>query len=108
MEYCLPDELVLIGWRHRTDSMQPEKTVFQEEEEHVLEPFFFFRRTERPDRMGTNKVPGTRLIEMDITVDEGGHLMRTNTLLPCRGVVACAKGYRSYSCLLYTSPSPRD
>ena len=28
MQYYLPDELVLIGCRHRTDSMQPEKNSF--------------------------------------------------------------------------------
>ena len=28
MEYYLPDALVLIGCRHRTDSMHPEKNSF--------------------------------------------------------------------------------
>ena len=37
----LPDELALIGCPHRTDSMQPEKAVFQEEEEHVCDPFSY-------------------------------------------------------------------
>ena len=32
------------------------KTVVYEEEEHVFGPFSLFRRTERPDRTGTNKV----------------------------------------------------
>ena len=45
--------------------------------------FFFFRRTERPDRTGTIK---SCLMEIDITVDGDGHVSRTNTLLLCRGM----------------------
>ena len=48
----------------------------------MLDPIFFFRRTERPDRTGTNKV----LLESGIIVDGGGHVLRTNTLLLCHGM----------------------
>ena len=50
----------------------------------MLDSFFFFRRTERPGRTGANKV--FCLMEIDITVDGGGHVLRTNTLLLCRGM----------------------
>ena len=55
MEDYLPNEFALIGCRHRRDSMQPEKNIFLKREEHVFDPFFFLRRTERPDRTGTSK-----------------------------------------------------
>ena len=63
MDYYLAYELVLIGYRNRTDA---DKTVFYKEEEHVPDLFFFFTRTEQPDRTGTNK---SRLKEMDTTED---------------------------------------
>ena len=49
----------------------------------MFDPFFFFRRTERSDRTGKIK---SCLMEIDITVDGGGHVLRTNTLFLCRGV----------------------
>ena len=110
MQYYLPDELVLIGCRHRTASMQPEKNSFQpigRRRTCLVQlgplhdfiypnmswtPFFFtdFRRTERPDRTGTSKVLfDGDLTSLQIEVDTFGAPTRC-----CRDV-ACAKGYRS-------------
>ena len=53
MECYLPDEVVLIGCRHRTDSMQPERNSFSWKRKNMIltfDPFFIFRRTERPDQ----------------------------------------------------------
>ena len=65
----------------------------------MFDPFFFFRRTEWPDRTARPNGPTERaqtkncLMEFDITVDGGGHILRTTR---CCCAVACAKGYRSY------------
>ena len=78
MEYYLPPELLLIGYRHRADSKQPEKKLFsrkQEEKKHVLDAFFLHFR--RPN--GRKKL--YCLMEYDFTVDGGGQVSRTNTLL---------------------------
>ena len=69
--------------------MQPEKNSFLARGGTCVLPFFFVRRTERPDRTDTNKA----LMEIDITVDGGGHILRTTR---CCCAVACAKRYRSY------------
>ena len=90
MRDYLPEELALIGCPHRTDSMQPEKAVFQEEEEHVLDPYSFFRRPNGPIERVQLK---SCLMDKDVAVDRCEHLLRTITLL---FVVACAKGYLSY------------
>ena len=86
----LPDELVLIACRHRTDSMQPVKNSVLGRT-CVWDPYFFLRRTERPDRMGTNEVLFNG--DFDITVSGGGHILRTTH---CCCAVACAKRYLSY------------
>ena len=84
MEYYLPDELVLIGCRHRTDSMQPEKSSFLGRGRTCVGRLF--------SSSGVPNGPTERaqikpcLMEIDITVDGGGHVLRTNTLFLCRGV----------------------
>ena len=51
MEYYLPDELVLIGYRHRTDSMQPEKNSVLGRGRICVGPLFL----PQEDRTGTSK-----------------------------------------------------
>lgn len=68
MNYYLPEELILISCRYRTDSCSPRKTVlslFLENNEHALGLFFFFRRTERPDRTNGHK---WRLVWMELGI----------------------------------------
>ena len=57
----------------------------------MLDLFFLFRRIERPDRTARPNGPTERpqmkpcLMEIDITVEGGGHVLRTITLLLCCG-----------------------
>ena len=50
MDYYLPDELVLIGCRHRTDFMQPDKNSFLGRGRVCVGPLFLLQedRTSRP------------------------------------------------------------
>ena len=54
----------------------------------MLTPFFSFGRTDRSERTGTygpneRAQIWPRWMEVDTTVDGGGHQMRTNILLVC-------------------------
>ena len=84
-----PDELVLIDYRHRTDSMQPEKNIFlyNKRKNMCWAPF---SSVGRPNGRTERAQIKSGLMAMDITVDGGGHVLRTNTLL-CRGM---RKGHR--------------
>ena len=78
MDYSLPDALVLIGCAtsnilHAAREKKKRKKGRGRTCVGCRTPFFFFRRTEL-------------LMEMGITVDGGGHLLCSNTLLLCRGV----------------------
>ena len=90
MEYSWPDELVLIGCRHGADSMQPEKNVFLGRGRTCVGPHFL--PSGGPNGPTERAQITSCLMEIDITVYGGGHVLRTNTLLLC---LACAKGYRS-------------
>ena len=59
-------------------------------------PFLSLGELNGPTERPQNKVLLSCLMEMDITVDGGIHIVRTNTLLLRCCVVACARGYRSY------------
>ena len=92
MEYYLPDELELIGWRHRTNSMQPEKNSFLGRGRTCVWPLFLLQedRTSRP----TGHKYSTRIVWWRFIAEGGGHILRTTR---CCCAVACAKRYRSYS-----------
>ena len=86
MEYVLSHESVLIGHgKRKRISTAREKQYILEEGGEMLHPFFFFGRTERPDRTGTNS----------ISFDVDGHHRRWAWTPNCAqqrvGVVACAK-----------------
>ena len=84
MEYYLPHALVLLGCRHRTDAMQPEKNSFRGRGRTcVSTPFSSLGGPNGPTECAQIKFC---LMEMDITVDGGGHLLRSNKLLLCRGM----------------------
>ena len=77
----LPDELVRSGCRHQTDSLQPEKNSFLGRGKHICvgPRFSSLCPTERAHLT-------SYLMEMDITVVGGGHMLRTNPLLLCGGM----------------------
>ena len=83
MEYYFQDEFG-TDWLPTSNRFHAarEKQFSRKRKNMCLTLFFFFRRTERPDRTGTKSC----LIEIDITVDGGGNVLRTNTLLLCRGM----------------------
>ena len=79
MEYYLPDELVLIGCRHRIDSKQPGKNCFLGRGRTSVPPLFRLQE----DRTGTNEV---MFDGDDITVDGRWTHFAHSTLLLCRGM----------------------
>ena len=95
MEYYLPDEFVLIGYQHRTNSMQPEKNIFLGRGRTCVWPLFLRQedRTARPNGPTERAQIKCCSIGVDITaVDGGGHILRTTR---CCCTVACANGYRT-------------
>ena len=92
MEYYLPDELVLIGYRKQINSMQPQKKndIWKRRSKSLI--YFWFRRTERPG-------PNGHIVWFDA---DGHHRTWRWTLIADQHaaavccVVACAKDCRSY------------
>ena len=86
MEYHLLDEVVLIGCQHRTDSMQPEQDRFLGRGRKFVSPLFLQEdRTARPNGPTERAQIKSCLVDIDITTDGGGCVLRTNSLLLCRG-----------------------
>ena len=78
-------QMVLIGCRHRTDSMQParEKHFSRKRNNTCLTPFSSSGGPSGPTERAQIK---SCLMEIDIAADGSGHILRTNTLLLCRGM----------------------
>ena len=84
IEDYLPDELVLIGCQHRTDSMQPEKCSFLGRGRTcVLTPFSPSGGPNGPTERAQIKYC---LMEIYITVNGGGHISRTTRCCCARGM----------------------
>ena len=88
MEDYLPDEFVLIGCRHRTDSMQPETISFLRRG-RTCTPF---SSSGGPNGLTERAQIKYCLMDIDLKVDGCGHILCTTR---CCCAVACAKGYRS-------------